>query len=1126
MKKNSKVNALVRIDGKKVKRFVSLNITQEYGQHHTFAIKLYADELFGKGFMYNPAEQMELIGKRIVIDLQHGDNNRDAYIFKGVITNMGMLSAEGNHEYLLLKGFSPTKMLDRGKRMDIYSELTLRQIFKKLTEGVRDEYMPHVNAPSYKTKIDFVMQYDETDWEFLQRLAYLYGENLFFSGSEILFGDYEEWEPVKLMYDVDILSLEFGTKLIANNSTAYQYLPEQNTFLDKSLPERIEGANEYVEQIDELNSILTSGKPVKNQIAAHIDTGAEMTELLKREKVRTAAETVYVKGTANTYQTTIGRLVTVRLPEKYTKTRSVGTYRVIKSVHNFDEKEGVSVYTNTFEAVPASLKTMPVEKPPMPIAQGIIGEVRNTDDPQGIGRVQVDFKFAKQYNRLWLRVLSPNAGSSGAVSKNRGMMFIPEVGDQVMINFEYGDPNRPYVAGSMWHSDNSSGGGAKNHIKSIITRSGIKIELDDAQQSVHIEDPSGNVWNMNGKGVVTVNAPKRFVINSDDVEINARQNINIKAGNNLLSDAGNSYGVYARTLKNVVSQDMQLVSANTLISSTYNMQLQADDICALGESQVQLHSDCLIDINSKGTVDMKSDNEVSLGQDATENERVVTEEIAIAVVDFRQRTRDARTFGFDWMRVDNEGLLITRIFQNSIESGVERIITNEDGTPSVQEFATREAAFEGLQEEYTFIPIRPAPDAPPDTDERKYYPARITLFPTTADTSHAIPESQPVTEVELELFVEIMQEIDRLELQFNTDYFELPDREDNIIPLSSHTPQAKARSETTVRIRCIEEFAEQQEIRVWAIPHTNTDAGSEASRFLAGKLLALPNANRRPMRVALVQVVTDVRGTGSEARGSFHNRAATIEIQNFMHQALIECTVLTRPENQPENNNPNDNFILDLSNVGDYRATGGGTGLARFIVWHHNLLRDAREALGQLRNVASRGGEPCQELFNDLRRRFGEQYPDYRDCYLVFSFGIDLHLNFAGMAQGIGNKVVIVSSSRGGRVQPDAIAHELFHLLGLKHTFRDILDRYDRHTLSDRQQIAPLVPEQRFVFRKYRQDNIMDYSGEISRGGVPRKTRTFFWQWDKVHRILDTRRQEEQQQEEQEGQQQTINNEK
>jgi type VI secretion system secreted protein VgrG len=52
------------------------------------------------------------------------------------------------------------------------------------------------------------------------------------------------------------------------------------------------------------------------------------------------------------------------------------------------------------------------------------------------------------------------------------MVFIPEIGDQVMLGFRYNDPNRPFVMGSMYNGTTGAGGQEKNHLKSIFTRGG------------------------------------------------------------------------------------------------------------------------------------------------------------------------------------------------------------------------------------------------------------------------------------------------------------------------------------------------------------------------------------------------------------------------------------------------------------------------------------------------------------------------------------------------------------------------------------------------------------------------------------------------------------------------------
>ena len=599
--KNRKVNALVRVDGKKVS-FVAMHIEQQYGQHHTFHLKL-DFEILGKGFMRNPSEQMELIGKQVVIDIQHGDDNGAAYVFKGVITNMRMFSEKGKKEYLLLDGYSPTIMLERGKRMDIYSDTTLRNIFKKLTEGVKNEYMPHLNAPTYKNKIDFLMQYNETDWQFLQRIAYIYGENLFFSGSELLFGEYEEWEPVKLTYDVDITSLEFCSQLLPNNSVAYQYMPAQDTIIEKRSPERIEGATSYVEKADALNLVLTQGKPAKTYMNAHLDNGAEMTEMSVREKSRNAAQTVYVKGEANTYRCTIGRLITVKMPEKYTNTRSLGTYRVTKSVHIFDEG---GFYHNVFEAVPSSLKTMPVAKPNIPLAQSVIGKVSSTDDPQGQGRVQVDFSFANQQSKVWMRVMTPNAGSSNDVSKNRGFVFIPEVDDQVMINFEFGDPNRPYVAGSMFHGNNGAGGNTNNAIKSITTRSGSTLTFTD------IEDKKkyGIVFQHNGQNGFTLWVEKEEgtmkIETTKDIFLKAPELIQLEAKQIVMK--GETIQAHATDTIECIAEETLHLQSNDKVAMIGNSIAQESDT-----DLTQKANDIAIEVGSNMSTNVGSRFEVKAG---------------------------------------------------------------------------------------------------------------------------------------------------------------------------------------------------------------------------------------------------------------------------------------------------------------------------------------------------------------------------------------------------------------------------------------------------------------------------------------------------------------------------------
>jgi len=153
-------------------------------------------------------------------------------------------------------------------------------------------------------------------------------------------------------------------------------------------------------------------------------------------------------------------------------------------------------------------------------------------DPKNQGRIRVKMLWqqTKNLRTPWLRVMTPDAGSSGEVSTNRGMVFIPEVGDHVMLGFRYNDPNRPFVMGSLFDGTIGAGGSSNNNIKSIYTRTGSTITFDEGASSILVKDPSGNTWFMDGAGNISVTAP-------NDITITAGANISITAGQNITSSA-------------------------------------------------------------------------------------------------------------------------------------------------------------------------------------------------------------------------------------------------------------------------------------------------------------------------------------------------------------------------------------------------------------------------------------------------------------------------------------------------------------------------------------------------------------------------------------------------------------
>ena len=184
----------------------------------------------------------------------------------------------------------------------------------------------------------------------------------------------------------------------------------------------------------------------------------------------------------------------------------------------------------------------------------VVGIVKDINDPKNLGRVRVDFpwlaeaaddvsdpeeKKGRAYS-YWARIATLMAG------KNRGTYFIPEVGDEVLVAFEYGDINRPMVLGSLWNHDDQPpekmDGDAKNDVRSIHSRSGHKIILNDSKDkpSITIVDKTGEnsifVDSKNNAMVIKVKGDLSIEVGGN-ISIKAKGKIDIKADQDIAAEA-------------------------------------------------------------------------------------------------------------------------------------------------------------------------------------------------------------------------------------------------------------------------------------------------------------------------------------------------------------------------------------------------------------------------------------------------------------------------------------------------------------------------------------------------------------------------------------------------------------
>lgn len=184
----------------------------------------------------------------------------------------------------------------------------------------------------------------------------------------------------------------------------------------------------------------------------------------------------------------------------------------------------------------------------------VVGIVTNNKDPDGLGRVKVKIpRISGEDESNWARVSSFMSG------KERGAFFLPEVDDEVLVVFEYGDINMPYVIGALWNGVDKppvTNDDGKNNIRLIKSRSGhiIRLNDEDGKEKIEIIDKSekNSIIFDTAKNTITITTDKDITLSSPQgtIKLDA-QKIEIKSSADTKIEAGAGIDIKASAAMNV-----------------------------------------------------------------------------------------------------------------------------------------------------------------------------------------------------------------------------------------------------------------------------------------------------------------------------------------------------------------------------------------------------------------------------------------------------------------------------------------------------------------------------------------------------------------------------------------------
>ncbi|QKH88158.1 type VI secretion system Vgr family protein [Prevotella melaninogenica] len=606
----------ISVGKKSLSSFISLQIEQNIGQHHQFQMSVEL-ETGSNRYVHNINSSKEWLGESIVVKAANTP------IFVGVVTNVQLHREGSDFGCIIVSGYSATYRMETAHSCFSWNDRTIGDVVKKLCEQAKVQL--ELN-PAFKETKDFICQYEESDFDFIRRLAHQYQEWMYFDGTKLIFGKPRKLaDPIRLEYGTTLSSLDIGLQTLARSEQVFSYHSGADREMQRMTPDLAYGHDKLAGEAFRASLGMFS-KPARQHALPRISNETELVNYMGRKQAAETAETHYITAESQVPTLRVGSVIS--LYSSFLKRvgdlseESLGNFIIIEITHEVSQG---SYYKNRFKAIPATIKALPSPKVRMPLAETQMATVLSNADPQGKGRVRVRMNWQTDGMQTgWVRVMTPDGGSSSDVKSNRGFVFIPEVGDQVLLGFRHGDPARPYVMGSLFNGTTGGGGLEGNHMKSLTTRSGHTIKLNDSLSSlgITIKDIKGNSIHIdsvgddiiiNAKRNITINAGETFTVNCKNANILAEESINMNAEQDITSVSGESTSIQAGESLTEIAADSYVLSANDAnVQVTEEHNLQASTISETAE-KINIDSTMEdLDLSSPKKVNIQSSEKVNL----------------------------------------------------------------------------------------------------------------------------------------------------------------------------------------------------------------------------------------------------------------------------------------------------------------------------------------------------------------------------------------------------------------------------------------------------------------------------------------------------------------------------------
>ena len=516
LKNSHIVYSTITIDGEDVLKdsHFTLEIHQKMADHDEFTISCYA-EAFGDRNTYPMTNSRNLLGKRTTIQLKQF--GQTTFIFTGIITEITNKKIDG-HNKLFLTGKAPTILLENGQDCQSFEELPLDQIITQATSEYQTDLISWDLRPNMKDTLQYTVQFKESDWAFVKRLATRYGEWLYYNGQQIVFGGFGG-KTVELVEEQDVFSYELKMKLVPQKFTYVGYDAKQaknHTVDSESIPITHRLVNPFQQHAIKASEEIYSKVPLSLYNQSLLEKGEiQLKQAVERQKLN-RQNVFFLEAKTGNPNIRLGDIVKLKawMPgHEIFKSGEVPleSYKVIDISHFQDVTEG---YYNLIVGVPMDNQVPAyMDEDAIPECEEQSAIVMDNNDPEGMSRIRVQFPWQQPFNGMtpWIRSITPYAG------KGKGMHVVPEIGEEVIVSFENGNAEKPVSLGAMFNGGGKSGhGGSGNYMKGLQTAAGSNLTFNDQKGDMTLADQGPSQMKFDGSGNSSLKTSNTHMVNVGD----------------------------------------------------------------------------------------------------------------------------------------------------------------------------------------------------------------------------------------------------------------------------------------------------------------------------------------------------------------------------------------------------------------------------------------------------------------------------------------------------------------------------------------------------------------------------------------------------------------------------------